>query len=155
LFLPDGHNILNFTIRAPASETEWQKYYQLRWQILRQPWQQPPGSEKDELEEQAFHCAAFSESNQIIAVARLHLCNNHLAQIRYMAVDPQFQSSGIGTTILNAIEATAKENNVEKIELNARENAINFYRKNGYDIVRPAHTLYNSIKHMLMQKKIS
>ena len=40
-------------IRAQSSQDEWDAYFRLRWECLREPWGQPLGSERDELEEQA------------------------------------------------------------------------------------------------------
>ena len=35
-------------IRSPQTLEEWKDYFHLRWQILRDPLQQPVGSERDE-----------------------------------------------------------------------------------------------------------
>ena len=45
----------DWQLTRPVSPDQWQAYYQLRWQVLRAPWQQTPGSEQDELEAQAHH----------------------------------------------------------------------------------------------------
>ena len=36
-------------IRSPSQTSEYNAYYSLRWQVLRAPWKQAKGSEKDEL----------------------------------------------------------------------------------------------------------
>lgn len=144
---------MNIIIREPATAREWQQYYELRWKILRAPWQQPQGSEKDELEEQAFHRAAFDEQ-KIVGVSRLHQTDNGVAQIRYMAVDPLHQGCGIGKQLLATLEDIARSEQVHQIELNARENAIGFYQAAGYENLRPTHTLYQCIPHVLMQKRL-
>ena len=41
-------------VRAPSTEKEFERYRDLRWGILRAPWNQPKGSEVDELESKAF-----------------------------------------------------------------------------------------------------
>ena len=142
-------------IRAPKTADEWQAYYHLRWEVLRQPWQQPEGSEKDELEEDAFHFAAFDNSNTIIGVARLHLQDSETGQVRYMAVLPLFRGQGIGRQLLQAIEARAASLGLDKIVLNARENAVRFYQQAGYSIIKPAHTLYGVIPHFLMSRQLN
>ena len=35
-------------IRSPKTTDEWQEYYDLRYRVLRQPWNQPRGSERNE-----------------------------------------------------------------------------------------------------------
>ena len=142
-------------VRQPNTRDEWKQYYHLRWQILRQPWNQPPGSEKDELEDQSIHRIAAIEKNnslQIIAVARLHYTENNTAQIRYMAVDEHFRLKGIGQKILLSLENTAKKEMVTSIELNARESAVPFYQANQYQIIGPGHLLYDEIRHKKMKK---
>lgn len=42
-------------IYEPKSEEDFEKYYDLRWRILRRPWDQPRGSEKDGLEDKSLH----------------------------------------------------------------------------------------------------
>ena len=78
-------------IREPQNKEEWDKYYHLRWKVLRQPWNQPLGTERDTLEDQAKHFAAFEEAN-IIGVGRLDHVDFGVCQIRFMAVQPTYQS---------------------------------------------------------------
>ena len=145
---------MKITIRSPQTENEWVQYYDLRWRVLRRPWQQPRGSEKDELEENAAHKAAILD-NKIIAVGRVHFTNQTEAQIRYMAVDKDYQSKGTGKLILNTLEQTAKERNIRKIFLHARDNAVAFYQSNHYKISEPSHILYGKIQHYRMDKTLS
>lgn len=144
-------------IRQPESDREWQQYYDLRWRLLRAPWQQPRGSEKDELEEAAIHRLAIIDG-RVVAVGRLHLYDPEKVQIRYMAVDEAFQKQSIGKQILSSLESAASElfseKKIKTIELNARENAVAFYQSCGYDVTAPAHTLYGEIKHFIMKKQL-
>ncbi|MEJ2362384.1 MAG: thioesterase, partial [Gammaproteobacteria bacterium] len=41
---------MNYTYKSPQTKQEWQAYFDLRWRILRAPWQQARGSERDDLE---------------------------------------------------------------------------------------------------------
>ncbi|MCK5335400.1 MAG: GNAT family N-acetyltransferase, partial [Gammaproteobacteria bacterium] len=144
----------DYTIRSPESDDEWNQYFDLRWQVLRKPWQQPRGSEKDELEENSIHRLAIIDQ-QVVAVGRLHFISQHEVQIRYMAVTTEFQRQGFGDKILQALEAAALKRKIKVISLNARENAIPFYKKNHYKITGPSHTLYNEIKHVKMKKDLT
>ncbi len=140
--------------RAPQNADEFQQYYQLRWQVLRKPWQQPLGSEQDELEQQAFHRIIISPKQQILAVARLHLTSQHQAQIRYMAVAEQAQGQGYGKQIICALEQLAEELGVKEISLNAREHALGFYQSMNYQSHGFSHLLYQQIKHFNMSKQL-
>ncbi len=129
----------------------WDEYYGLRWLVLRKPWGQPKGSEKDEMEKDSIHRAAFI-GNKIVGVARLHFNNIKEAQIRYMAVHPDYRGMGIGSRLLEEMEKIARRKKAEYILLNARENAINFYLKNGYSIIGKSYVLYGIIQHYKMIK---
>jgi len=145
---------MQIIIRQPQSSQEWEQYFELRWQLLRQPWQQARGSEKDELEKRSTHRLAISD-NKIIAVGRLHFTDNTQAQIRYMAVAKEHQRQGLGKLILNSLEQAAREKNIKSISLNARESAIRFYQSCHYQLAEQTHTLYNSIKHYRMYKHLT
>lgn len=149
----DGLDTLNFSIRSPHTKDEWQQYYQLRWKLLRQPWNQPVGSEKDEFEAEAIHRAAFY-SKRIIAVGRIQFTAAEHAQIRYMAVDPEFRLKGIGSLILKSLEQTARDQHTDSILLEARETAVKFYLSHHYQLIEASHLLFGEIQHYTMQKTI-
>lgn len=144
-----------YRCRAPKNQTEIDTYYQLRWQVLRSPWQQPKGSEKDELESQSYHRVILDDMDNIVGVGRLHKCNQHSAQIRYMAIDDAAQGKGLGKLLLEEFERIALQVGVTKIELNARENAIGFYLQLGYQDQGFSHTLYDVVHHTKMSKKLA
>ncbi len=152
LSLPDyDHGML--TIATPQTDKEFSDYYQLRWALLRQPWQQPQGSEKDEFESQAIHRYALLD-NEMVAVARLHTIDSKSAQIRYMAVKAEVQRQGIATALLTELEQQARQQEVSEIILHARETALGFYRIHGYKVIEKTHLLYDEIQHFKMQKKL-
>lgn len=140
-------------VRSPLTEDEFVDYYLLRWQILRAPWMQGKGSEKDELENNSIHRIALIDK-KIVAVGRLHFINENSAQIRYMAVSEEYRNTGLGKAILMSLEQAAKENAAQNIMLDARETAIPFYQKYGYNITTKSHTLFEKIKHYKMTKII-
>ena len=143
------------TVKQPETEKEFEAYYDLRWRILREPWQQPKDSEKDELENKSFHIMACDENNNIIGVGRLHFNNETEAQIRYMAVAPEYINQGIGALILEALEEKARQQQCKTIVLDARENSVVFYKKKNYKLLEKSHLLFGSIQHFKMQKKFS
>jgi len=141
-------------IRPPATETEFEAYYALRWKILRQPWNQPPGSEKDAFEKESIHVAALNDSEKIIGVGRLHHLVEDRGQIRFMAVDPEARGQGVGRAILQELECRAVQSGLLEIILNAREEAVPFYRQNGYEVTGGSHTLFGAIPHFEMRKRL-
>lgn len=143
---------MSYRIQAPVSEHEWHDYYDLRWQVLRQPWQQPRGSEKDELDAEAFHLMAQDDTGHIIGVGRLHRNSDIQAQVRYMAVSPDHQGKRIGLQLLTRLEQQARDWGSREIVLNARSTCLGFYQKRDYQIIGEADTLFDSIAHKRMRK---
>ena len=139
-------------IREPKSAAEWTSYYALRYRVLRQPWNQPLGSERDDYEFDHMHFAAFDD-NEIVGVGRLDFIEPTTRQIRFMAVEPNVQSKGIGAGLMRRMEAEAWDSGAIVIILHARENALGFYEKLGYVSVEPSHLLFGEIQHFLMKKK--
>ena len=142
------------TIKQPETPEEFAQYFDLRWRVLRAPWQQPAGSEKDRLEDTCIHIMACNENNTILGVARLQFNSDNEAQIRYMAVDPAHDKIGVGRQIVSALEAIALENKRNTIILDAREPAVGFYEKLGYEVTEKTYLLFDCIQHFRMQKNI-
>ena len=143
-------------IIIPKSENDFNLYYHFRWQQLRKKLNKPKGTEKDNLEDKSYHLMLM-ENSKVVGVGRIHFIINNLnkkAQIRYMAIDENFQNRGYGSLLLLELEKIAFKNNVSYVFLHARENAINFYLKNNYKKNKKSHLLFNSIQHWLMDKKI-
>jgi hypothetical protein len=55
---------------------------------------------------------------------------------------------------MNEIEAVCKAKGYLQIILHAREVALPFYQKLGYQMVEPSHLLFGEIQHYLMQKTL-
>ena len=143
-------------IIEPKSPTEFDKYYNLRYEVLRKPWNQPLGSERDEGDDTSLHRMILDEPNgKTIAVGRLQFNSNKQAQIRYMAVADGYQGKGYGRKIVGALEDIAREKGIRTIILQSRENAVKFYERNGYEIIEKSYLLFDKIQHWLMVKKIT
>ncbi len=139
-------------IRKPETKQEFEEYFNLRWQILRQPWNQPKGSEQDEMDKNSTHFIATIDDN-VVGCGRGHFNSDTQAQIRYMAVDKSFQGQEIGLRILKALETELTKNGAKEIILKARENAVSLYERNEYEIYRNGEILFGEIKHYWMRKR--
>ena len=149
---------MDLRIKQPETEEEFKHYYQLRWDLLRAPWNQPPGSEIDELEDQCFHIMAIAvnddDKDKVIGVGRLQFNTETEAQIRYMAVAREQESKGIGRKLVNALEERAHSSSCTTIVLDAREPAVAFYQKLGYKLVEKSYLLFAEIQHFRMVKQL-
>lgn len=138
-------------VRCPETAKEWQQYYHLRWAVLRQPWGEPKGSERDERDGETEHCAVI-DGDSVIAVGRLQMNSQDEAQIRYMAVNPDMHGRGLGRRVVRFLEAKACELGAGRVILDARQNAVGFYQVLGYNVVAESYLLFASIQHYKMQK---
>jgi ribosomal protein S18 acetylase RimI-like enzyme len=135
-------------IREPRTPEEFRSYYWLRWKVLREPWTQDRESEKDHHENDAVHLMACL-GDQVLGVGRLHFNSPDQAQIRFMAVEPEYVRRGVGSAVLKELEARARQ-----IVLNARDPAVFFYQKHGYEILGQSETLFEAIPHTRMGKAL-
>jgi ribosomal protein S18 acetylase RimI-like enzyme len=141
-------------IRSPETDTEFEAYYDLRWRVLRQPWGQSPGSERDELDDDATHVAGYDEVKGLVCVGRLHAVETGVGQVRYMAVEEPLRGRGLGQAVLNELERLGKRQGMSVIVLDAREAAVGFYRRNGYEAVDEGHVLFGEVRHSKMRKRL-
>ncbi len=140
-------------IKSPITQDEWESYYRLRFTILRAPWNQPLGSEVLADEMEAIH-AMVIENDQIIGVARMHQSGENQGQVRCVAVAAEAQGKGVGKAIMLYLEEKAKEMGMQEIVLEARENAVPFYKSMGYVIEKESYLLFGEIQHYRMKKGI-
>ena len=141
-------------IIEPSSEKDFELYYDLRWRILRKPWNQQKGREKDELEDKSIHVMVCNVDKIPVGVGRVHFNSDEEAQIRFMAVEDEWQGKGLGSKILLYLEEKIKERGAKSIILNARDLAVKFYKKHGYKIVKEGKKLFDVIPHYKMSKTL-
>jgi predicted GNAT family N-acyltransferase len=141
-------------VLTPESSAEWETYYELRWRILRAPWQET-GCQRDETDDSSTHRMVCRRDGKALAVGRLHQLDEHSGQIRYMAVESGCERRGYGTLVLTALEQAATAIGIERIILHARERAVPFYQHHGYNTIKPSFILFDDIQHYLMVKNLS
>ena len=141
-------------VKLAATEKEIIEIIELRYKVLRQPWQQLKETATDNLELVSLNAYINDESGKVIACGRLQKNSDETGQIRFMAVDNFHQSKGLGNMIVSFLEDEGKKIGLKKIELQARENAVEFYKKAGYTIKEKTFLLWGIIQHFLMEKEI-
>lgn len=94
------------------------------------------------------------ESETPIAVVVIKPTNiKGQVKLRQMAVDPSHQRKGLGKRLIRCVEAALQESGVERIELNARLEAIDFYLQLDYTKEGPEF-IEVGITHQKMVKLI-
>lgn len=139
-------------VTVPSTKEDFEKYYSLRYEVLRKPWNQPKGSEHDEADGTSFHAMIKDAEGRVLAVGRLHLNNPEEAQVRYMAVDENWRGQKLGAMVLAFLEKEASRLGARRVILQARDKALEFYKQNGYSVVEETFLMYDSIQHYLMLK---
>lgn len=142
------------TIKQPQTDQEWEVYYDLRYRILREPFDKPRGSEKNEGDATATHFALY-ENEKLMAVARLDSIDAEVCQARFVAVEQAVQGKGFGKQIMIALEEMGKAQGHALMLLHARDYAVDFYSKLGYTLVGPSYKLFDVLQHYQMEKKLS
>jgi len=144
------------SVIAPSSPAQWTAYYRLRYEVLRQPWHQPEGSERADDDDAATttHALLLAPEGHAAAVGRLSPAGPGQGQVRFMAVHPAWQGRGAGRQILEYLEEMGRRQGFTELVLHARQLAVPFYTRLGYAVVAPSHTLFGSIPHFLMQRQL-
>jgi N-acetylglutamate synthase-like GNAT family acetyltransferase len=143
-----------FKTAQPDSEMEFEKYFELRYSVLRKPWDQPRGTERDADENQRHHFILVNAKSDIVGVCCIQKNSATQIQLRYMAIDFEYSGKKLGDLLLETAEEKAIDLGMQTIFLQARENAVNFYKRNGYVLKEKTFLLFNTIQHFSMEKKL-
>jgi predicted GNAT family N-acyltransferase len=125
---------------------------ELRTEVLRKPLGLEYTAEQLAAEKNDILIGAFN-FNSLIGCCILTELTQHQIQLRQMAVIPMLHGQGIGTKIINFAENFAIENHFKILLLHARETAMGFYEKLGYQAVGEPYLEVN-LPHITMEKKL-
>lgn len=144
-----------YKVITPTTPEELDKYYDLRWRVLREPFQRPKGSEQDEYDQVGQHRMVVNQAGDAVAVGRVHFNSAEEAQIRFMAVAPEYRGEGHGVAIIYALELAARNDGAKHVVINSRDNTIGFYKKCGYQVAEEADTVNNPMAEHQLRKSFS
>jgi len=132
--------------------------YKIRLEVLRKNINLPYKFNGD-LEDNTFHLGVFKD-DKIIAVSSF-MKSSHVEldgdqyQLRGMATLKEFQGYGAGKLMMQRAFSILSELNIDYLWCNARVVAVNFYEKQGLDILGDDFDIPLVGKHFVMFKKIS
>jgi len=97
-------------IIEPSTPSDFEMYYRLRWEVLRKPWNQPVGSEKDSMEDQSIHAMMLDEKDEAVAVCRLQFNSAEIYKIDNVVsrVEKMIDITGLGVEQKKKIGALSK-----------------------------------------------
>ncbi len=122
----------------------------LRKRILRDPLRLEWSEEEKAWEARERHFVLREEGRVIACVVARDLGEN-VFKLRQMAVEPKRQKAGLGRVLLERVEGLLIGEGVTGFELNARDLAVGFYEKLGYQRVGDEFVEV-SIPHWKMEK---
>jgi len=137
-----------------------QDTYPIRAQILR------PGRPIEDCifrgddDEQTFHLGAFV-AGKLVSVASFYfekhqmLDDTYQFRLRGMATIPEFQGQGLSSSLLKTAFPLIKKNFCTLLWCNARESALGFYRKVGFEQVGGVFDIPEIGPHRLMFIKLN
>jgi len=141
-------------VEVCADDLTFEKILDLRYEVLRKPWQQSRASATDEHEGRSVNAFIKNNQGEIVACGRLQENDARTGQVRYMAVKETERGKGLGKLILEFLEKTGREKGLRVIQLQARQNAVDFYLRMNYENKGPSFILWNIIPHFLMEKHL-
>jgi predicted GNAT family N-acyltransferase len=131
---------------------ELDQLYELRNEVLRKPLGMNLYDEDFSKEKEWIKIGAF-ENEILIGCLMLSEINQNTIKLRQMAVNKYYQAIGIGRQIVKFAENWCLQNNILCIELNARVEAIVFYKKLGFNTVGDYFEEVG-IQHLKMMKML-
>ena len=134
---------------------EYKEMVDLRTKILREPLSLSFTEKELKNDEEDILFGAFlPNGGRLVACCILKPLENGEVKLRQMAVDEDQQGKGMGTAMLSFAEYAATREGFLKITLHAREVAVGFYQKYGYEIIGEPFVEVG-ISHYKMVKIIS
>lgn len=142
---------IQFIPIAYDSPDYW-KVVRLREQVLRLPLNMRFLMTDLELESTEKIWAYKTENNQIIA-SNQFILSNSTAKLRQVVTDPRYQRQGYGARLFLESEAALQALGIQEIYCHARDTAVDFYLKLGFEI-DSEEFLEVGIRHYKMRKGI-
>ena len=125
-------------IAVDFATPEYDETVKLRYKILREPLDLDFTAEQLATECNDFHLAAYDSAWILRGCLVLTKKDANTLKMRQVAVDSASQNQGIGAALVQASEVFARTNGFIKMELNARQTAVSFYKKLNYETVGDA-----------------
>lgn len=122
-------------VEAPHGEPLYQRMVILRDAVLRKPLGLAFTPEQLAAEHSDLHFAVLSADEQVIGTVIASPRGSDSYQLRQMAIDDSYRGRGIGAKLLRAVESQLTERGTRELHLHARDHAVGFYAKQGYQAV--------------------
>tara|TARA_R110001592_G_scaffold69029_3_gene211587 strand:- start:186 stop:1643 length:1458 start_codon:yes stop_codon:yes gene_type:complete len=122
-------------ISIEYSSSLYKSALELRNEILRKPLGRSLDFVDLDGESEQQHFGIFGCENTLIACVSVKEISGKHHKLRQMAVAEKFQGQGVGAELVASVERELIAQGVQEISLHARESAIKFYEKLGYNCI--------------------
>lgn len=142
-------------IKTPLTREDFKAYYDLRYRILRQPWAQPRGTEKDDYEPISQHFMAVdTDTDEVVGVIKIYEKEEGVGCFSHMAVVSLRQRQGIGQMLMDAVEDHARNMGYRTIGCYSRLNTTLYFEKAGYRIAGLPTHYFGTTQVVWMEKEV-
>jgi ribosomal protein S18 acetylase RimI-like enzyme len=124
----------------------------LRWRVLRAPLGHPREATRFPFEEESLHLVAIAE-HKVVGCVLFHAEGLETGRLFQMAVEPALQGKDIGRKLVRALETEVAGRGFRAVTLHAREGAVGFYARLGYEVCGEPFTEVG-IPHRHMRRQL-
>jgi GNAT superfamily N-acetyltransferase len=121
-----------YSLRKPLTYEEWKSYHLIRKVNIFDPLNIIYDPTHPSLKALNNYHFLFFKHQEIFGTVQLDLLKNGMAALRSVVIKDPYKNQGYGSILLKLIEETAKQFHCRVILLHANNNALAFYKKNGY-----------------------
>ncbi len=109
--------------------------------------------DEDLREDKDQYIIVVIKDDKVVACVMLKILDKDTVKLRQMAVETEFQKTGLGSMLIGYAENFCVLNDYFSLELHARKTAIPFYLKLGYEEVGREFEEVN-LPHIRMKKQL-
>jgi N-acetylglutamate synthase-like GNAT family acetyltransferase len=142
-------------IKNPITKEDFKNYYGLRYRVLREPFGQPKGTEKDDYEPISQHFMAIDDQDgKIVGVVKLFEKEPGVCQFSHLAVLETCQQQGIGHLLMDVVEKTARKQGYKVLGAMSRLTSTKFFEKFGFQIKGLPMHYFGTTQLVWMEKNL-
>jgi N-acetylglutamate synthase-like GNAT family acetyltransferase len=143
------------TIKTPTTREDFKNYYGLRYRVLREPFGQAKGTEKDDFEPISKHFMAIDDqTGEVVGVVKLFEKEPGVCQFSHLAVHETHQHQGIGRLLMDTVENVARKDGYKVLGAMSRLTTTKYFEKFGFHVQGlPAH-YFGTTQVVWMEKNL-
>lgn len=139
-------------VKVVQTKKELADAYSIRKKVFVEEQQVPLEREIDQYDAESIHFVLYDGLQKPIGNGRFRQIDG-FGKVERVCILSESRKKGLGNMIMNAIEDYAKQQQINKLKLNAQTHAIPFYEKLGYSAASEEF-LEEGIPHKTMLKSI-